>query len=184
MEIVKEYPNLFNKSFCDFLIETASNRLEPAKTVGPQIEGYRVAEYCWVGDLLDNVPQLTELTKYVSHLTGLPIENQEDIHIVKYSKGGEYKIHHDYFYDNEEELSKGGDREYSFLIYLNDDFEGGETEFPQLNKKIKPEIGKGVLWKNLYEDGYPIIESEHAGLPVESGTKWILIIWIREAKFQ
>jgi hypothetical protein len=48
----------------------------------------------------------------------------------------------------------------TILLYLNDDMEGGETEFPRwLNAetseglKIKPEVGKAVLFYNLLPDG-------------------------------
>lgn len=183
MEIVKEYPNLLQKSLCDDIIKLASQRLEPAQTVGEQVDGYRTAEYCWLSDVND--PALEWIQTFISNLTNLPIENQEDIHIVKYTKGGEYKVHHDFFHeDSPEELTRGGDRLFSFLIYLNDDFKGGETEFPLLKKKIKPDVGKGILWQNLDREFQPILESEHAGLPVTKGEKWILIIWVREEKFK
>ena len=39
-------------------------------------------------------------------------------------------------------LKRGGNRYATFLLYLNDDFEDGETYFPLRNKKIKPEKGK------------------------------------------
>ena len=29
----------------------------------------------------------------------------------------------------------------------------------------------------------PVEESEHAGLPVTKGKKWILIVWVRENTF-
>ena len=37
--------------------------------------------------------------------------------------------------------------ECGFFIYLNDDYEGGETELVGI-KKIKPEVGKLLLFKN------------------------------------
>ena len=43
--------------------------------------------------------------------------------------------------------------------------EGGETEFPLINKSIKPEKGKGVLFFNLEDNlsGHKEL-SKHAGL--------------------
>ena len=69
------------------------------------------------------------------------------------------------------------------LIYLNEDFEGGETHFPKLNIKIQPRLGKAVVWNNTHEDNRVIEESLHAGLPVLSKSKWIMSIWIREKPF-
>lgn len=184
--VVKEYPYLINKKFCDTIIDIASTRLETAQTVGEQIEGYRTAEYCWLGDLVDTIPELEWIQDFVSKATELPIENQEDIHIVKYNVGGEYKEHHDWFDEDDveqrTEIGSSGNRTHSFLIYLNNDFEGGETEFNKLSKIIEPELGKGLMWTNKI-DGVCLDESLHTGLPVTKGEKWILIIWVREKKF-
>ena len=182
--LVKEYPHLINKSFCDTIINIASQRLEEAQTVGVEIEGYRVAENCWLGDIYE--PELEWIKDFISKVTEVPIENQEAIHIVKYNVGGEYQEHHDWFDEDDEthklEIGPSGNRTHSFLIYLNDDFEGGETEFPTLEKTIVPELGKGVMWLNKL-DGECLQESLHAGLPVTKGEKWILIVWVRENNF-
>jgi len=80
-------------------------------------------------------------------------------------------------------MDRGGQRKYSALIYLNDDFEGGETYFPKINYTVKPEIGKMVIWENLNKDNSLNYDSLHAGLPVLSNEKWICIVWVRETKF-
>ena len=111
----------------------------------------------------------------------------ESIHVVKYSVGEEYKDHHDFFHPGEEyyedEVNRGGQRLKTALVYLNDDFEGGETNFPNLNIKVDPKKGKLVLWDNIKDDGSLDYDSLHAGLPVKSGYKYIAVIWIRENEF-
>ena len=57
-------------------------------------------------------------------------------------------------------------RYLAFLFYLNDDFEGGETHFFP-STRIKPVKGSVVVFPPMWM--YP-----HAGLPVESGTKYIM----------
>lgn len=52
---------------------------------------------------------------------------------------------------------------YTFMIYLNDDFEGGATAFH--NFEVAPKTGDGLLFFQ---------ELEHAGLPITSGRKYIL----------
>jgi len=184
MEILKEYPYLINKRVCNTIIDIASTRLEIAKTVGEPIDGYRTAEYCWLDNIYE--PELEWIKDFISKATNTPIENQESIHIVRYTVGGEYKEHHDWFYEDDvahrNEIGSSGNRTHSFLIYLNNDFEGGETEFPKLETTVQPEIGKGVMWINK-QDGICLDDSLHAGLPVTNGEKWILIVWVREKKF-
>jgi len=79
----------------------------------------------------------------------------------------------------------GGQRLYSCVIYLNDNFEGGETHFSNLSKVIIPTKGKAVLWRNCIEGtSEPDYLSLHESLPVISGEKWALIAWIRESEFK
>lgn len=44
-------------------------------------------------------------------------------------------------------------RQYTVLVYLNDDFIGGATEFPNLKRVVKPQKGKAVLFTNLISAG-------------------------------
>jgi prolyl 4-hydroxylase len=81
-------------------------------------------------------------------------------------------------------MSRGGQRIKSVLFYLNDEFEGGETNFPMKGIKVKPVKSKAIIWDNINEDGTLDYESIHAGLPVISGFKYIATIWIRENKFK
>jgi prolyl 4-hydroxylase len=63
-------------------------------------------------------------------------------------------------------------------MYLNDDFDGGETFFPKINKKVVPELGKAVLFYSVNNNGVLLQKSLHGGLPVQSGEKWIANKWI------
>ena len=88
--------------------------------------------------------------------------------------------------DPDEEICKediknmGSLRYATFIIYLNDNFTGGETEFPKHNFKAKPKIGKGVLFFNLNDNNtYRRDNSFHGGLPPIVGEKWMCNKWIR-----
>jgi prolyl 4-hydroxylase len=39
-----------------------------------------------------------------------------------------------------------GQRTYTFMIYLNEVKEGGETEFKKLNQSFSPMKGKALIW--------------------------------------
>ena len=183
MDNIIEYGKLLNKPFCHLIIEKAKPKLVTADVVGPEKE-FRVAQNCWLDD--NEVPELRGLKEWIAGTTSTPIENQEHGNVVKYDVGGKYELHFDYFDANiplqAEEFKFGGNRVWSFLVYLNDDFEGGNTFFPEYQLNVEPEMGKGVLWRNT-QDGKLLENSIHEGVPVTKGTKWIYITWIREGKY-
>ena len=116
------------------------------------------------------------------------LENCEPLQVVKYEPGGFFKTHVDACCEDtlicKKENSLVGKRLATIIIYLNDDYEGGETEFVLLDKKIKPEKNTAVLFMNVGEnDNKCHLLSHHRGNNIISGTKYICNIWIREKKF-
>jgi prolyl 4-hydroxylase len=183
--MIKIIDNVLTQIECNELIELGlKNSLVKANTLGENMESYRIADNTWIWES-------NELTKKIEKIvqkeSGLPIQNQEKIHIVKYNIGGEYKPHHDFFHPNtdyyESSIGTSGQRVFSFLFYLNDDFTGGETDFPNKKIKITPKLSRLLIWRNLNEDGSLDYESLHSGLPVQTGTKYIAIVWVRENSF-
>ncbi len=78
----------------------------------------------------------------------------------KYSAGQRFKMHIDGSFErNDLECSF-----YTFLIYLNDDFEGGETEFKDLFT-IKPKTGSLLVFLHPYK---------HEGKILLNGNKYAL----------
>ena len=78
-------------------------------------------------------------------------------------------------------FEKGGPRIYTILMYLNDDFQEGETEFPNLNKKFKLSTGNAIFFHNLDNKKEMVHSlSLHRGNTVYNGEKWIATIWVRE----
>ncbi len=182
--MVKEIRNFLSEIECDKIILESVNHLERTTTLGEEIENYRVANGVFIND--EN-----ELSRSIKNslkdLIFLNPERSENLHVVQYNVGGEYKDHHDFFHENEsyfeDEIKRGGQRILTALIYLNDDFEGGETNFPNYGLTVKPEKGKLLLWTNINEDLTPNFDSLHAGLPVTKGVKYIAVIWYRENNF-
>ncbi|CAL2083356.1 2OG-Fe(II) oxygenase [Tenacibaculum sp. 190524A02b] len=84
----------------------------------------------------------------------------EMFRVYKYSKGQRFKMHIDGSYQrNFSESSL-----FSFLIYLNDNFEGGETEFRKLHT-ITPQKGTALVFKH---------KLKHEGKEVTTGIKYVL----------
>ena len=135
------------------------------------------------------------IAKYVSKLTGLPVNNFEEIQVVHYKPQQYYMYHWDSCppYDNMHcsdtlQISQFGIRRYTYFIYLNNCKKGGETAFEQYDTiRGKPKVGNGILWRNTYmnKTGKEItnFNSKHAGLPVEEGEKWGMNFWVRSKTF-
>lgn len=75
---------------------------------------------------------------------------------------------------------KGGQRVGTFLIYLNDVAEGGETVFPKVGLSIVPKKGSAIYFHYANEQGQLDRLSVHSSLPVKKGEKWAAAKWIRE----
>lgn len=63
------------------------------------------------------------------------------------------------------------DRAMTFIVYLNDNYKGGETQMLFQKKNIKPEMGKLVIFPAYYTH-------IHRGNMIEKGTKYIATGWI------
>lgn len=99
--------------------------------------------------------------------------------------GQRYLIHDEYWHEGYSMLRYSGGQKYdahydaagmptrfvSAILYLNENFEGGEIEFPHLNIKIKPQSGMLVVFPSNYI-------YTHIAHPVTSGTKYALVTWI------
>ena len=94
----------------------------------------------------------------------------EGLQILRYQEGDKFDKHIDSDYNGMERL-------YTTLIYLNDDYEGGETNFPINGTKIIPKKGKLIIWKNK-KNGVDYDKSMHESLPVIKGTKYALVNWV------
>ena len=58
------------------------------------------------------------------------------------------------------------------MVYLNDNFDGGETEFPVFGDKIKPEKGKLVVFP-------PLWQYMHRGNPPTNGyAKYFIMTYL------
>jgi hypothetical protein len=92
--------------------------------------------------------------------------SMSSIRMQKTNIGGGYHIWH---YENAE--YKTSDRILTWILYLNDVEEGGETEFLYYHKRIKPKAGRLVLWPTSFTH-------THRGNPPLSGEKYILTSWM------
>jgi hypothetical protein len=176
-------------AFCDWIVERAKPKLEAARVKDPergaQQAGYRSNSGAGFS-LLESDLVLQLVNARVAAATGLPLANQEPTNVLHYLPGEEYRPHHDFITrspQNEPELRTSGQRAVTALVYLNEDYEGGETDFPELAWKYRGRKGDALLFWNLTPQGEPEPRTLHAGLPPSSGEKWLYSKWIRQKPF-
>ena len=184
----KVYENFVTKEEADYIISKATPLFEQSKILS-NIEidlTIRSSTTAWIHKD-DNVIRNIQIR--ASKLVNLPIENAESLQIVRYKQDQKYNPHHDSCCDDtnicKEFAKRGGNRIRTVLIYLTDDFTGGETIFPNLNNlKIKPPKYSAIVFYPTDENiqcCHP--KALHGGLPVISGEKIICNLWFRENAF-
>ncbi len=79
-----------------------------------------------------------------------------------------------------QEVARRGQRVATALVYLNDDYTGGETEFPRIGLRHRAAAGDALLFWNVQPSGALDYDTLHAGLAPTQGVKWVLSQWIRD----
>lgn len=175
-------------SICRWLIERGHARLTPGRVNhisdgAPAPDPMRTAHAAHF-QLLDMDIVLAMTLERIARATGLSVHQFEPANLLHYAPGQEYKAHFDFINPAvpgfQEQLAIFGQRIATALVYLNDDYDGGETAFPNLGFKFRGQPGDALVFLNVGADGRPHRASLHAGLPPTRGEKWVLSIWIRD----
>lgn len=109
----------------------------------------------------------------------VPVGVNERFRFYRYDVGQQFDWHQDGFFERD----NGERSHFTFMVYLNDGFEGGETSFSRSPHvattrdpiKVEPKTGMAPLFH------HPI---PHKGEPVRSGRKYVLrtdVMFAREA---
>ena len=134
-------------------------------------EQIRKSETAW---LSTEDPIVRRVVERCVSRTDRPIENCEQLQVLRYKEGGHYNPHQDVFYQDKNK------RLYTFIIALNDEYEGGETAFPYLNEKYKLNAGDALFFHTLDNYGLDTTDALHGGQPVKSGEKWVCNLWVQK----
>jgi hypothetical protein len=112
----------------------------------------------------------------------MPPENAEGLGVLHYLPGESYAPHIDYLVEtpaNAAQLAARGQRARTLLVYLNEGFEGGETEFPRIDLRFKPPAGGALIFHSVDAAGRGDPMTVHTGRPPTRGEKWVISKWFR-----
>ena len=149
---------------------------------------YRTSRNCEISKLMGEVkiPRLKPLIASMLKVLGeidkcvwdyrdeysLELNSNQGFSLLKYGGGGQYRTHVDHSSDG-----FNGNRDFcrilSLVAYVNDDYTGGELEFPVYDVKVKPTAGSVVL----FPSNFPF---EHMAHPVgvsDDSIKYSIVTW-------
>jgi hypothetical protein len=184
---VRSFPEFTEDDVCSWLIERARGSLKRA-LVYDAAHGRDIADHMRTNtaagfDLMTADLVQVALQYRMATSVGLPIDNMEGPTVLHYEVGEEITNHYDFLNPRspnyQDEINRRGERIITFLVYLNDDYGGGETEFPELGIRHKGKRREGLLFVNALPSGPPDLRMVHAGTPPTNGEKWIVSQFIR-----
>ena len=176
-----------SSAVCEWLIDLARPRMKTATIYDPATgvkkeEAGRTNSDCHLilphGDLI-----LLLVRARLANLIRVPLTYLEVSTILHYAPGQEFMPHYDFLDDTwpgyTQQIAEEGQRIFTFLIYLNENFEGGETDFPLIGLRHKGRAGDALFFWNVQPNGSVDRDTLHAGLPPGTGEKWLFSQWVR-----
>lgn len=178
---VRLFPGLFTPEECAFLIVTAAPNLRPSVVIDSR-DGRAIPNPVRTSSgasfpFVDENPAIHALNRRLAAASGTEVRAGEPLQVLRYAPGEQYREHSDALPN----VAPTQQRVLTFLVYLDEDYEGGETNFPIPALKVRGRAGDGLLFRNASNDGLPNPRALHAGLPVTRGVKHLASRWIRAA---
>ncbi|WP_374571495.1 prolyl hydroxylase family protein [Phenylobacterium sp.] len=185
---ISRSPGFLAPQVCDWLIERARGRVTQAKVFDPAGDGGRTEAGRTNSAFelaLEDLDLVTVMARTrIAVAVGVPPGALEPIQVLHYAPGQRFTRHFDYLDPTvpgyAADVARRGQRMATFLVYLNAEFEGGETDFPLVGLKFKGAPGEALMFANVDMTGAPDRRTLHEGLPPASGEKWLLSQWIRD----
>jgi prolyl 4-hydroxylase len=185
--LVRSYPAFAGARVCRWFIERSRNRLSRAlvyeaisrEVMARPTRTNTAAPYT----LLDTDLVFVLVQLRMAACLQIPLRQFEATAVLHYDEGEEITEHYDFVDPQvpnyEEEIARHGQRVVTFLLYLNDDYDGGETTFPRLGLAHKGTCGEGLFFVNALPDGSADTRTLHTGNPPVRGEKWIVSQFVR-----
>lgn len=185
--VVRVHPQFVTDAVCAWLVEEARPNLKRALIYDP-VGGKDIADHMRTNsaagfDLMHADVVQAAVQCRMSAAVGIPVHHMEGPTVLHYAVGEQITNHYDFvnpkITNYAAEIAQRGQRIITFLVYLNDDYEGGETDFPELGLRYHGAKGNGLFFTNALPNGEPDLRMVHAGLPPKDNEKWLMSQFIR-----
>jgi hypothetical protein len=185
--VVRVFQGFATDSVCAWLVEQARPNLKRALIYDP-VGGKDIADHMRTNsaagfDLMHADVVQAVVQWRMSAAVGVPVQHMVGPPVLHYAIGEEITNHYDFVNPKipnyPAEIAQRGQRIITFLVYLNDDYEGGETDFPELGLRYHGAKGDGLFFTNALPNGEPDLRMVHAGLPPKDNEKWLMSQFIR-----
>jgi len=193
--VVKEFDGFLSTAECDSLmVFCESQKMDQSSVLSYGTKSdtsvdmdSRKSRTKWLPN--EQHPVAIKMAKFAAELSGKPLENQEMLQVVKYDEGGKFNPHFDACDIEDPEYKKrvnhgAGQRLATLLVYLNDRYEGGETDFVEIGYRVKPQKGKALFFWDTDDKEEIIPWSKHMGCEVRGGNKWIATKWVHPTRWE
>jgi prolyl 4-hydroxylase len=185
--LVRRYAHFVTPPVACWLIEKARGRLSRALVYEALIKKVTVhhtrTNTAAMFNLLETDLVCVLLQNRMCACLGTPFRHLEAMTVLHYAEGEEITDHYDFIDPKvpnyQQEIREKGQRIVTFLVYLNDDYDGGETAFPRVGVSHKGKRGEGLFFVNSLADGSADLRTLHAGRPPSHGEKWIVSQFVR-----
>ena len=179
--LIKAIRGLLNPEECRYVMTMAQPSLEPSYVIDPRTGGrmphpVRTSTGMSFGPTTEDLV-IRRINRRLARVTGTRVEWGEPLHILNYAPGQEYRPHVDAL------PGVANQRHWTLLVYLNDGYAGGATRFDKIGVEFSGRAGDALIFHNVDEAGRGDPLTQHAGLPVTSGTQWLATRWIRQAPY-
>jgi prolyl 4-hydroxylase len=176
--LIRMIRGFWSPAECDYVLRRAEPELRPSMIIDQATGRSRPhpvrTSFSMNFGPADEDLVIHALNRRFAGLTATDPAAGEPLHVLRYTPGQEFRPHLDAI------AGATNQRQYTAIVYLNGEFEGGETEFPELGIRTVGRKGDCLLFRNCDEGGNPDPRARHAGLPVATGAKWVASRWIRQ----
>jgi len=187
---VRLIEGLLTPEECRFLIAMARPYLRRSRAFDPDQQAAGEYAIRTSSDAAFDVTMedfyLRLLQARIAEAGGCALRQGEPLVVLSYAPTQHYLPHRDYLPPAALAARQpgAGQRRTTVCVYLNSVAAGGQTRFLVPGIDVEPVAGNAVVFENLHPDGRPDPDSQHAGMPVITGEKWLATLWLRERNFR